>query len=69
MTCPACGCSPCCSYGPCFSCSASRNLNTVKKGKCKECKRTKELTIHETCWPCHLGRINLNTMIEVRKKS
>lgn len=36
--------------------------------KCKECKRKKELTIHGTCWPCHLKDVNLNTQIEVRKK-
>lgn len=40
-----------------------------KKGKCIECKRTKELTIHGTCWPCHLGKVNLITRIEARKKA
>lgn len=38
------------------------------RGKCKDCKKTKELTLHGTCWRCHLEGVNLNTMIEVRKK-
>lgn len=44
----------------------STNLNAIIK--CGECGREKELTIHGTCWPCHLGTVNLNTLIEVRKK-
>lgn len=37
-------------------------------GKCKECKRRKELTLHGTCWRCHLGTVSFNDRIEVRKK-
>lgn len=35
--------------------------------KCSECKKKKELTMHGTCWPCHLGKVNIKTHIEVRK--
>lgn len=37
-------------------------------GKCKDCRKKKELTIHGNCWPCHLGKVNFNTSIEARKK-
>lgn len=35
--------------------------------KCLECHKEKELTVHGTCWKCHLGSVQFNTMIEVRK--
>lgn len=37
--------------------------------KCSECKRKKELTVHGTCWRCHMGGVNFKTQIEARKKS
>ena len=46
----------------------SENSETPLVAKCKECKRKKELTIHGTCWPCHLGKVNIHTRIEARKR-
>lgn len=36
-------------------------------GLCSQCDEEKELTVHGTCWKCHLGSISFNTMIEARK--
>lgn len=35
--------------------------------KCKECKKKKELTVHGTCWKCHLQSLSFGTYIEARK--
>lgn len=37
--------------------------------ECSECGRIKELTIHGTCWKCHLGHVNLKTHIIARVPS